>query len=98
EDFPIKSPGIYARTAPALALAAGVLGDPEITTAAEAEVRRLFTEERFFRPAGYFPHGGTLDSFNGMSTHYALWGALARDWPFAREALARLYRLQAHLT
>lgn len=90
--------GMYTWAAPALFLAAKVLNNPEITKEVDAYAKAVFTEERFFRVAGYFPAAGTLDSFNGISTYYAVWGALASDWPFARDAIAKVYRLRSHLT
>lgn len=96
--FSGRTQGMHTWATPALAMAAKVLNDPEVSKQVEAYARPIFTDKRFFRAAGYFPNGGTLDSFNGISTYYAVWGALAGDWPFAREAIARVYRLRAHLT
>lgn len=93
-----KTQGMYTAAAPALFLSAKILKDDDITKQAEAYARTLFTDERFFRPAGYFPSGGTLDSFNGISTYYAVWGAIASESPFARQAIARVYDLRSHLT
>lgn len=90
--------GLFTTAAPALALASKELNDPEVTSGAEAYARALYTDPRFFREAGYFPFGGTLDSFNGIALCYAVWGASAGEWPFAREAIAKAYRLRAHLT
>lgn len=96
--FSGRTQGMYTWSAPALSMAAKVLNDPEISKQVEAYARLIFTEKRFFRAAGYFPNGGTLDSFNGISTYFALWGTLAGDWPFARDAITRVYRLRSHLT
>lgn len=75
------------------------LDDPDIKRQAEAYARRLFTEERFFHPAGYFVDVGCFDtSYNGISLYFGTWAALASDWPFAREAIAKAYRLRAHLS
>jgi len=77
---------------------AQALGDAEVSKVAEAYARRLFTEERFFHPAGYFVDAGCFDtSYNGISLYFATWAALASDWPFAREAVAKAFRLRAHL-
>jgi hypothetical protein len=93
-----KTQGMYTWAAPALFLSAKVLNDADITKRVEAYARTVFSKEPFFREAGYFPNGGTLDSFNGISTYFAVWGALAGDAPFAREAIARVYDLRTHLT
>lgn len=93
-----KNQGMYTWAAPALVLSAQVLNDAEITKGVEAYARLIFTDERFFRDAGYFPNGGTLDSFNGITTYFGVWGALAGEAPVARKAIARVYDLRAHLT
>ncbi len=93
-----KTLGLFTIGTPALALASQVLNDAAITTEAEGYARLVFTDPRFFRAAGYFPHGGSLDSFNGISLQYALWGASAAAWPFARDAMTQACRLRAHLT
>ena len=77
---------------------ADAVGGAEINQRAEAYARRLFTEERFFHPAGYFVDVGCFDtSYNGISLYFATWAALASDWPFARDAVDRAHRLRAHL-
>ena len=91
-------PGMNASALPGLYLATELLNDPVMKKEAEAYARTLVTDPRFFSAAGYFVHGGTLDSFNGISTFFALWGANASHWPFADEAMAKIYRLRAHLT
>lgn len=93
-----KTQGMFTWAAPGLFLAAKVLNDAEITRRVDVYARSIFTEEPFFRGAGYFPNGGTLDSFNGISTYFAVWGALATEAPFAREAITRVYSLRSHLT
>ena len=93
-----KTLGLFTIGVPALAVAAKQLNDPAITKEVEEYARKVFTDPRFFRAAGYFPFGGTLDSFNGFALTYAIWGAAAGDWPFARDAIARAHRLRAHLT
>lgn len=96
DQLPIRSPGIYTRMTPGLVLAARVLNDPLISKETDAYVRRIYTEPRFFRDTGYFPHGGTLDSFQGISAYYAIWTALAGNDP-ARQAMAKCNALRAHL-
>lgn len=72
--------------------------DPEIKQIAESFARRLFTEPRYFHPAGYFVDNGCFDtSYNGISLYFGTWAALASDWPFAREAIEKAFRLRAHL-
>jgi hypothetical protein len=97
-DITAKTQGMYTWAVPALFLSAKVLNDAEISKRVEGYAKSIFSEERFFRSAGYFPNGGTLDSFNGISTYFAVWGALAGDAPFAREAIARVHDLRSHLT
>src|SRR5262249_49857916 len=64
----------------------------------EAYARRLYTDERTFNPAGYFVDQGGIDlGFAGQTNFYVAWTALATDWPFARNALDRVYRLRNHL-
>jgi hypothetical protein len=78
---------------------AAALDDAAVTRSAEAYAKRLFTEERFFHPAGYFVDVGCFDtSYNGISLYFATWAALASDWPFAREAVDKGYRLRNHLS
>lgn len=74
------------------------LGDAEVSKIAEAYVKRLFTEPRFFHPAGYFVDVGCFDtSYNGISLYFATWAALASDWKFAKEAVDKCFRLRALL-
>lgn len=73
--------------------------DPEIKQVAQDYARKLFTAERYFHPAGYFVDGGCFDtSYNGISLYFATWAALLSDWPFAREAVNKAFRLRAHLS
>lgn len=90
--------GFFTVSIPALALSAKIINDPVITKDVEEYAKKIFTDPRFFSQAGYFPFGGTLDSFNGISLHFAMWGVSYSQWPFAREAIAKAYRLRAHLT
>lgn len=74
------------------------LANPEVKQAAEKHSRRLFTDARHFHPAGYFVDVGCFDtSYNGISLYFAAWAALLNEWPFAREALDKAFRLRAHL-
>ena len=90
--------GMVTAAAPALALSCKIINDPALTKDAEAYAKKLFSDPQFFSAAGYFPHGATLDSFNGMSLVYALWGTAAGDWAVARDAMAQAHKLRAHLT
>ncbi|MBA4066700.1 MAG: hypothetical protein C0501_23940 [Isosphaera sp.] len=77
---------------------ADAVGADDVRRQAETYAKRLFTEDRFFHPAGYFVDVGCFDtSYNGISLYFATWAALASDWPFARDAVARAHRLRAHL-
>lgn len=93
-----QSLGSFTAPVPALAASAKILDDPKITKAAEDYARSIYTDPQFFRPAGYFPFGGTLDSFNGIALSYAIWGAAVGEWPFAKQAIDKAHRLRAHLT
>lgn len=73
--------------------------DGEVKKIAESYSRRLFTEPRFFHPAGYFVDYGCFDtSYNGISLYFGTWAALMSDWTFARSAIDKAYRLRAHLS
>lgn len=81
-----------------LSYIAAAINDPEIRQVAEAYSRRLFTDKRFFHPAGYFVDVGCFDtSYNGISIYFATWTSLATDWKFAKEAVDKAHRLRAHL-
>lgn len=81
-----------------LAYIASAIEDAEVRKIAESYSRRLFTEERFFHPAGYFVDVGCFDtSYNGISLYFAAWAALVSDWKFTHEAVEKAYRLRAHL-
>ncbi len=74
------------------------LKDPAFTKDAEAYARRLFTDPQHFHPAGFFLDQRGIDmGYQGMSNFFATWAALASDWPFAKDAVTRCYRLRAHL-
>jgi hypothetical protein len=78
---------------------ADALDDIEVKKTAESYSRRLFTESRFFHPAGYFVDNGCFDtSYNGISLYFGTWAALMSDWQFAHDAIAKAYRLRAHLS
>jgi hypothetical protein len=76
-----------------------VCDDPAFTKEVEALARMMFTDPRYFHPAGYWVERGGLDvGFGGQANVFACAAALASDWPFAKEAVDRVYRLRAHLT
>ncbi len=64
----------------------------------EAYVKRFLTEGEFYHPAGYFPDQGCFDTgFNGLTLYFATWLAARTDWPWAREAVARAWKLRGYL-
>lgn len=72
--------------------------DAEIKKVAEDYSRVLFTDPKYFHPAGYFVDNGCFDtSYNGISLYFATWAALMGDWPFIRTAVEKAHRLRAHL-
>ena len=74
------------------------INDPEFSRKVEAYSRPIFTDARSFHPAGYWDERGGIDmGFGGTANFYATWIALMTDWPFAREALERSYRLRGYL-
>jgi len=74
------------------------INDAEFTRKVEAYTRPMFTDARYFHPAGYWDERGGIDTgFGGTANLYATWIALMTDWPFAKEALERTYRLRGHL-
>ncbi|MBI2441856.1 MAG: hypothetical protein HYV35_10855 [Lentisphaerae bacterium] len=75
-----------------------VCNDPAFTREAEAYARKMLADPRYFHPAGYCIERGGLDiGFQGMANYFAVGLALGSDWPFAQEAVERIYRLRAHL-
>ncbi len=77
---------------------ARAIDDPDFSKSVEAYTRPLFTDARYFHPAGYWDERGGIDTgFSGSANWFAIWIALMTDWPFAREALDRVYRLRGHL-
>ncbi len=75
------------------------LGDPAFSAVCREYSRQLFTDEKYFHPAGYFVDNGCFDtSYNGISLYFGVWAALlAPDWDFAQAALRQALRLRAHL-
>jgi len=72
--------------------------EPVFTKDAETYARRLFSDPRHFHPAGFWLDNRGIDmGYQGTTNFFAVWAALASDWPFAKEAVARSYRLRAHL-
>jgi hypothetical protein len=81
-----------------MGIAAKTLQDPEISKIAEDYTKRLLNDERFYHPAGYFVDAGCFDAgFNGLSLYFGTWLATATDWPFAKEAVAKAWRLKSYL-
>ena len=75
-------------------------GDQEFAQAAESYAKQMMTDPHYFHPAGYWVErgGGPDFGFGGGANFYAVWAALATDWPFAKETVEKAYRLRAHLT
>ncbi|QDU94416.1 hypothetical protein Pla8534_22060 [Lignipirellula cremea] len=75
-------------------------GDAKFSQDVEAYAKRLMTDPAYFHPAGYWlERGRGVDlGFGGGANFYAVWAALATDWPFAKEAVEKAYRLRAHLS
>ncbi|MCX5660872.1 MAG: hypothetical protein NTW19_14295 [Planctomycetota bacterium] len=72
--------------------------DPEVTKVAEEYSKQLFSQPRFFNPAGYFVDNGCFDtSYNGISLYFSTWAALASDWGFVQDAVRKSFLLRAHL-
>lgn len=72
--------------------------DPEVRKIAEDYARLLYTDERYFHPAGYFVDNHCFDtSYNGISLYFATFAALASDWDFIRTAVDKAFRLRARL-
>lgn len=77
---------------------ARAINDAGFTRVVEAYARKLYTDPRYFNPAGYWNYRGGLDiPFNGQAYFWAVSTGLASDWPFVKEALDRAYRLRGHL-
>ncbi len=89
--------GDYVAPVGLLAIARAV-GDPEFSKAVEDYARPLYTDPRYFHPAGYWDERGGIDTgFSGTANWFASWTALFADWPFVKDALDRVYRLRRHL-
>jgi hypothetical protein len=74
------------------------VADPALKAVAAEYSRKLFTDEHYYHPAGYFVDNGCFDtSYNGISLYFGTWAALMTDWDFADEAMERAFRLRAHL-
>ncbi len=74
------------------------LADADFAQRVETYAREIYTNPAYFHPAGFWVDRGGIDvGFAGMANYFAIWAALAADWPFAREAVERIYRLRAHL-
>src|SRR5690606_38043957 len=59
----------------------------------------LYTDDRFYNPAGYFVDNRAFDvSYNGISLYFAAWTASLTDWPFVHRALKDGYRLRSYLS
>lgn len=72
--------------------------DEAFSKEVENFARKMFTDPKYFHPAGYWVERGGLDTgFGGQANFFATWAALASDWPFAKEAVEKVYRLRAHL-
>jgi hypothetical protein len=55
-----------------LAYPARLLNDPNVTRVAEAYSKQLFTDPKYFGPAGYWVDVGCFDaSYNGISLNFA---------------------------
>ena len=93
-----EEPNLDMVAAVGLSLVSKAINDPAFTKDAEAYARRLFTDPRYFHPAGYWHDNRGIDiGYQGTTNFFAVWAALASDWPFAKEAVAKSYRLRAHL-
>ncbi len=81
-----------------LSYAARVVNDPPFSKRVEDYARKMYADPRFFHPAGYWVERGGVDvNYAGTQNYFAIWAALMNDWPFANEAIDKLYRLRAHL-
>ncbi|MCX5661059.1 MAG: hypothetical protein NTW19_15330 [Planctomycetota bacterium] len=89
----------YELSAPvALWYVANGTGDAAFAKEAEAYTNKILASPKFLHPAGYWVEGGGFDvGFGGMANFWAVWLAVASDWPAAKEAVDKIYRLRAHL-
>ncbi|MCX5660952.1 MAG: hypothetical protein NTW19_14700 [Planctomycetota bacterium] len=75
-----------------------VCDDAAFSKEVEAFARVMFTDPKHFHPAGYWiDRNGPETGFAGQVNMFAAAAALASDWPFAKEAMERVYRLRSHL-
>lgn len=73
--------------------------DADFKKECEAFARLMMAEPSHFNPAGFWVERGGLDlGYSGMANYFAIGVALAGDWPFAKDAVERVYRLKTHLT
>ena len=77
-----------------------LIDDPNVRQIAHNYVQRLFTDARYFHPAGYFVDNSCFDtSYNGISLYFAGWAAfVAPDWPFVRQAVDQAFKLKSRLS
>lgn len=74
------------------------VAEPAFSKQCEAYARKLLTDPAHFHPAGFFyDQHGTDMGYQGQTNFFAIWLALASDWPFAREVVDKTHRLRAHL-
>jgi len=93
-----EEPNLDMITPVGLWYVARAVDDAEFTKKVEAHARMMFTDPRYFHPAGYFVERGGVDlGFEGMTNFFVVWAALATDWDFADQAVERVYRLRAHV-
>jgi len=79
--------------------ASQAVDDDSFAADAKAYAHKLCTDPRYFHPAGYWNEVGGVDvGFGGMANFWAVWLALASDWPFANEAVDKIYKLRSHLS
>ncbi len=72
--------------------------DAELREAIENHVKMMFTDPKYFHPAGFWVERGGLDlGFAGMANFFANWAALKSNRDYANDAVDRIYRLRAHL-
>ncbi|MCX5661022.1 MAG: hypothetical protein NTW19_15140 [Planctomycetota bacterium] len=73
--------------------------DAAFSKEVEAFAKMMFSDPKYFHPAGYWRDRGGIDvGFAGQVHFFTVWAALASDWPFAKESIEKVYRLRAHLT
>ena len=82
-----------------LTYAAQALDDPEISKAVRSYTEKLFSDERFYNPAGFFLEDGGFDStYNGISRFFCTWAGLLTDWEFIKKGLDQSFKLRAYLS